>query len=620
MFYLIAHGEAVTMSNNKPSPIPIILFTYARPDHLRRTLSCLNDNRVPLIYAFSDGPRTPEKAGMVEQVRAILRGVDWCDLVLSEREENLGLGRSILTGVTEVLAEHESCLVFEDDLICVPGTYDYLCAALHNYREDPRVMSVTGWNHPRVTPTNVGNQPYFDGRAECLVWGTWARAWAGMNDRTAKEMMLTAEGHGIDRNTYGADLPLMAETELSRNIWAVRLLYHHIAQGGLCLRPPWSLVEHIGFDALATNAASPDKWANPPLQPCPPVPSVWPAPAEHPDCASLWRSCQPVYSAKPNELIASLQGIREAYRRFYLPLVERLRTLMAAGLLRQITPPLAMTVAHALRSRWCVRRYEKGNRDNITRLGLHGNYTNWEAAQDNSAGYDTDIILQKTSDALGKVKNGEAVYERDSVLFEEIQYSWPLLTGLLWVAACSGGKLNVLDFGGSLGSTWFQNRTFLKNLNSVRWNIIEQPRYVEVGQRGFQNDQLRFYSSIDECLSQSEPNVFLLSGVLQYLEQPYEQLDSLRSSSCQFLIIDRTPFWGGSADRICVQQVPPEIYPTSYPSWIFSMQRFRSILSLHWEVIAEFDSLDRLPAPVPINYRGLIAKRRTNTGSICSKI
>jgi len=246
--------------------------------------------------------------------------------------------------------------------------------------------------------------------------------------------------------------------------------------------------------------------------------------------------------------------------------------------------------------------------------GLTGDYAKWETAQADSMGYDTDIILSRKVDALGKIKRGEAVYERDSVLFDEIQYAWPLLAGLLWVAACSAGKLNVLDFGGSLGSTWFQNRAFLNGLHDLRWNIIEQPHYVEEGQNEFQNDQLRFYGSVTECLEETEPNVILLSGVLQYLEQPYDLLDSLRSSPCEFLIIDRTPFWAGSADRICVQQVPPEIYPASFPSWIFSTQRFRSILSLNWDVVAEFDSIDRLPAQVPISHCGMIAKRQPGIG------
>ena len=74
------------------SVVPIILFAYARPDHLRRTLACLRENRVPLIYAFSDGPRRPDKAPLVAQVREILRGIEWCEVVLCERGVNLGLG------------------------------------------------------------------------------------------------------------------------------------------------------------------------------------------------------------------------------------------------------------------------------------------------------------------------------------------------------------------------------------------------------------------------------------------------------------------------------------------------------------------------------------------------
>ena len=49
--------------------IPVVLFVYARPDHLRQTLDCLRENHVPLIYAFSDGPRTPDKVPAVAQVR-----------------------------------------------------------------------------------------------------------------------------------------------------------------------------------------------------------------------------------------------------------------------------------------------------------------------------------------------------------------------------------------------------------------------------------------------------------------------------------------------------------------------------------------------------------------------
>jgi hypothetical protein len=276
--------------------IPVALFAYARSEHLLNTLAGLRANKSPVIYAFSDGPHTPDREPDVAAVRKILREVDWCEIILYERDENWGLGRSILAGVSEVLSKHEAVIVVEDDLVCVPGTYQYLSAALNYYQDFPIVMSITGWTHPLVTPHNVLDQPYFDGRAECWVWGTWARAWQGM-DRDAKTLMQACKARGIDIYGYGADLLMMAEVELQKNIWAVRFLYHHILHGGLCLRPPYSLVEHIGFDMLATHSNDDNIWGSPPPKACPPLPDVWPAPVEHPECAALW---QKVYGSKPS--------------------------------------------------------------------------------------------------------------------------------------------------------------------------------------------------------------------------------------------------------------------------------------------------------------------------------
>jgi hypothetical protein len=191
---------------------------------------------------------------------------------------------------------------------------------MEHYRDDNRVMSVTGWTHPLIIPKNVKDQPYFDGRAECLVWGTWANAWKGMMDHDARSLMKLCEKKGIDVYRYGADLPDMARGELKRNIWAVRFLYWHIFNQGLCLRPQWSMVEHIGWDPQGTNAKTAGKWTDPPLKPCPPIPKKWPEPEEHTECSDLW---QKACGARPswyeriynNIRNIALSGIQLVYRR-----------------------------------------------------------------------------------------------------------------------------------------------------------------------------------------------------------------------------------------------------------------------------------------------------------------
>ena len=219
-------------------------------------------------------------------------------------------------------------------------------------------------------------------------------------------------------------------------------------------------------------------------------------------------------------------------------------------------------------------------------LRFEGDFATWEEASDQCAGYDAEDILAKVLAATLKVKSGEAACERDSVLFAEIEYAWPVLAGLMWAAARNGGRLNVLDFGGALGSSYFQNRKFLQTLPEVRWNVVEQSHYVEAGRKDIQDEQLRFYQTIEECLSENQPNVILLSSVLQYLASPIELMGKLNKVGASCLIIDRTPFSVNGEDKLTVQKVPAAIYSASYPMWIFSLSEFKQFLKVNWCLIA----------------------------------
>lgn len=216
-------------------------------------------------------------------------------------------------------------------------------------------------------------------------------------------------------------------------------------------------------------------------------------------------------------------------------------------------------------------------------LRFTGEYATWEDAAFHSHGYGAKEILQKVLEATLKVKRGEAAFERDSVAFDEIDYAWPVLADLMWVAACRRGRLNVLDFGGALGSSYFQNRRFLRGLAEVRWSVLEQEHYVQAGREHVQDDRIRFYADLNECLSENQPDVILLSSVLQYLPSPYETIAQLAACSADYLIIDRTPFAGGSDDKLFIQHTPASIYRASYPMWVFSEEKFLAALQERWE-------------------------------------
>jgi putative methyltransferase (TIGR04325 family) len=242
-------------------------------------------------------------------------------------------------------------------------------------------------------------------------------------------------------------------------------------------------------------------------------------------------------------------------------------------------------------------------------FGWKGNYSTWAEAKKRCIGYDSEVILKKVSDTSKKVKQGLVAYERDSVAFDKVEYSYPVLSGLLWIAAQNNGRLNVLDFGGGLGSSYYQNRQFLDSLVELNWCVVEQQHFVEEGVNHFQDKKVHFYYTIEECLRSYSIDVVLLSSVLQYLEKPYDLLEELVSYKIDYLLIDRTPFIEG-ADRITIQRVPTWIYKASYPCWFFNRQKMMSYLQETYDCVIEFDALDK--ANIKSEFKGMLLKRRVN--------
>jgi putative methyltransferase (TIGR04325 family) len=236
------------------------------------------------------------------------------------------------------------------------------------------------------------------------------------------------------------------------------------------------------------------------------------------------------------------------------------------------------------------------------KYGFFGNYSSWEAAKQASTGYEADIILEKTRTAMLKVKTGEVPYARDSVCFNKVEYFFPLLASLLKIALANQDHLSVLDFGGSLGTSYYQCKPFLEDLKVLKWSIVEQTQFIECGKREFENEELKFYPDIPTCLQSETPNVILISSVLPYLPDPYQFLKDVINYQFPYIIIDRTGFTLQGGDHLTVQRVNPKIYEASYPAWFLDERKFLDIFTDKYKLITDFDGFER--ANIASKFKG----------------
>jgi putative methyltransferase (TIGR04325 family) len=207
-----------------------------------------------------------------------------------------------------------------------------------------------------------------------------------------------------------------------------------------------------------------------------------------------------------------------------------------------------------------------------------GQYDSWADVLKKTSSYQADTIFDKVKGAAQAVLNGEALYERDAVLFHEPDFDWALLAVLQQIAISNNNKLALIDFGGSLGSTYFQNRHFLPTID-ISWNVVEQNKFVEMGDEMKMPYALSFHLTIQDALSKSNAKVLLLSSMLQYVEDPYKLLEEMIAYDFEYVILARTSFIKDSQQRLTLQNVPSHIYSASYPCWFFNEEEFIQFFS-----------------------------------------
>lgn len=242
-----------------------------------------------------------------------------------------------------------------------------------------------------------------------------------------------------------------------------------------------------------------------------------------------------------------------------------------------------------------------------------GNYASWAEARAASQGYDAGAILERVRQATIEVRAGRAAFERDGVAFHAYEPHPRLVAALRVAAEEHGGRLEVVDFGGALGSTWWHHRGELAGLPCVRWRVVEQPHYVALGQREFCDETLSFHESIGEAMAGGGSNVILLSCVIPYVEEPMSLLREIVDAGFAHVIIDRNPFVRSGPGRLVVQRVPPALGGGSYPSWLFERNSLLAPLKGSYSIVDEWPSSDAVDKSV--EYRGLHLARQSHEPS-----
>lgn len=257
--------------------------------------------------------------------------------------------------------------------------------------------------------------------------------------------------------------------------------------------------------------------------------------------------------------------------------------------------------------------YFSGRTAPLQDVVFYGNFSDWESAARRTDGYDRPEILERVKESAAAVRDGRALFERDSVQFHKEEFSASFLACMAYILAHSNRKLNVIDFGGSLGSTFYQYRQLFGGLKQLSWSVVEQENFVKLGQRDFQSDSLSFFKTMQEAIDENGiPDLILFSSVLQYLRDWDLCLKQAQDFNPRFIIIDRTPLLeADTAHRICIENVPETIYKASYPCWFFERSSFLRQVNDSFRLVFDLESWESWDlGDVRVTNRCLLLERK----------
>ncbi|RCV66171.1 Glycosyltransferase, GT2 family [Methanophagales archaeon] len=250
---------------------PVILFVYNRPEHTRKTIDALKNNLLAWdteLFIFADAAKNDAERNNVEKVRKYIKTLDgFKSITLIEREENLGLAKSILSGVTEIINQYGKIIVLEDDLITSTPFLNYMNYYLNYYKNEQKVFSITGFNYPESllhVPDEYPYSIYFGYRCMSWSWATWINRWNKVDWEVKDyDKFITDKKSKKLFNRGGEDLSDMLRSQVEDKIdsWAIRWCYAQSKSDAYCVYPVKSLVNNMGFDGTGVHCGKTNRFA-----------------------------------------------------------------------------------------------------------------------------------------------------------------------------------------------------------------------------------------------------------------------------------------------------------------------------------------------------------------------
>ena len=241
---------------------PVLIIAFKRPRITKILFEQIRKVRPKELFISIDGPRNESEREKVAEVRRIFSKIDWpCKVHKRFFDKNQGLIGGTLGALHWFFDEVEEGIVFEDDCNPTPDFFIFCEEMLERYRDDKRIMHITGCNFQRGWQRERYSY-YFSTYTYMLGFASWKRAWKKYDFAMKDYPRLKKKGFFRKRfpEKHGRNylLHILDRAYVDPRGIDTKWLYSVIADKGLSIVPNKNLVENMGVGGVATNTKTID--------------------------------------------------------------------------------------------------------------------------------------------------------------------------------------------------------------------------------------------------------------------------------------------------------------------------------------------------------------------------
>lgn len=239
---------------------PVAFLVFNRPDTTEQVFAAIRQAQPETLLVVADGPRhdRPGEDVACAKVRAIIDQVDWpCRVLKNYSEVNLGCKYRVSSGLEWVFKEVVEAIILEDDCLPHQDFFPFCEKLLEYYRDDERVMMVSGSNFLIETPDFIESY-CFSRYFSIWGWATWRRAWQHYDlnmeqwPRLRKEQQIKAL---YSQTFMWRHMTVMMDNGFYNriNTWDIQWAYSCLFNNGLSIVPRVNLISNIGLSGTHTS-------------------------------------------------------------------------------------------------------------------------------------------------------------------------------------------------------------------------------------------------------------------------------------------------------------------------------------------------------------------------------